>query len=233
MRSLIRDSSGSYSLEATLVLPLILVIVIVMLLFAGYTYEKTVLYGAAVVSSERTAYLWDNSYRDALSGLVVEDQYDSLYWRIGEDGLLQSFFGLADNVSGDAKVLVGEVRAENEDRLESSGTLAERKLARTSTLLSDADGIQGEIRFVRNVMTRRITTTLQMSGEVPLLNRLLGRSEPNSSASAIIVEPTEFIRTIDLLRYYTAKFGNGSGSTAKLLEVGSTLQTTAGKTANG
>ncbi|WP_127530562.1 pilus assembly protein [Paenibacillus kobensis] len=232
MRSLVKEESGSYTLEATLVLPIILIIVAVMLLFTGYSYEKTVLYGAAVVTSERTAFLWDNSNRDVQSGNAAADQYDGLYWRIGEDGMLQSLFGLSGSDRGEASRII-EADRSGEAEEEGDDSLAERKLARSSALLSDVDRLQGEIRYDRGTVTRRITTMLRLSGDAPLLARWLGRSEPGSSAASVIVEPTEFIRTIDLVRYYTSKFGNGKGSTAQLQQAGATIQRAAGKRANG
>jgi hypothetical protein len=42
------------------------------------------------------------------------------------------------------------------------------------------------------------------------LERTLGLSEPKTVASASIVDPVQFIRDVDLVRYYTAKFNNGT-----------------------
>jgi len=231
MKYLIKEESGAYSLEATLALPLVFVIIAVMLLFAGYTYEKTALYGAAAITSERTAFVWDNSYRDARSGLAAAEEYDGLYWRIGEDGMLQSLFGLRENDIGSAAAAIGADRSGSRRTEEAeagrSMSLPERKLARSSGLLSDANRLRGEIRYRRDAVTRRIATLLRMPMDISLLRRWSGRSEPAAAAVSVIVEPTEFIRMIDLVRYYTSKFGSGGDSADRLKRAGKIVHHTA------
>ncbi|EFM11753.1 conserved hypothetical protein [Paenibacillus curdlanolyticus YK9] len=232
IKSLIADDSGSYTLEATVVFPVLFAIIAALLLFMGYMYEKAVLYGAASVTSERTAFLWDNSKRDRVTGLAEDGAFDGLYWRLGEDHMLDALFGLATGeADSGASVVIGRGRGGGQS--EQAGTeddsLAERKLARDSVYLRESAG--GENRYKRGAFDRQIETALRLPVDINLLNQWLGRSEPQALSGSVIVEPTEFIRSVDLLRYYTSKFGNRSsaGGAAKRKEAGQVIQLTAKK----
>lgn len=93
MRRCLRDVRGSFTLEASLVLPVIFYAILVLLFFCLYLYQNALLGQAASAAAERSAYTWDNSYRNDLTGAFEEGHYDSLYWRLKDDGMLQSIFG--------------------------------------------------------------------------------------------------------------------------------------------
>ena len=54
--------------------------------------DRSVPFGFTV--AERTAFRWDNSKRELISGMGITGQYDGLYWRMSfGNGALQSLFG--------------------------------------------------------------------------------------------------------------------------------------------
>jgi hypothetical protein len=226
---LLRSESGSFTLEATLVFPILLIVIVIVILFVCYIYEKAVLYGAASVTSERTAFLWDNSYRNIRTGLAGEGEYDGLYWRIKDDELVQSLFGLDDGGGPDARTSIGGSASSGSGSGDSSnaGSLAERKLMRTTEHLEGV--LFGENRYKRRLASRFVETALRTPMESNVLRSRIENYEQASMASSIIVDPAEFIRTVDIVRYYTSKLGSresGGIDSNKQQEAGKALNKT-------
>ncbi|PWW02492.1 TadE-like protein [Paenibacillus cellulosilyticus] len=222
------EDSGSFTLEATLVFPILLLVIVIVILFVCYIYEKAVLYGAASVTSEQTAFLWDNSYRNANTGLAGEGDYDGLYWRIKDDELVQSLFGLSEGDEADAMIPIGDSASSAPTSSTSdAGSLTELKLKRTTQHL---EGVMiGENRYKRKLTSRFVETALRTPMESNVLSSRIDHYEQASMASSIIVDPAEFIRTVDLVRYYTSKLGSSENTgtdTNKKQEAGKVLSKT-------
>ncbi|GMK39351.1 hypothetical protein PCCS19_24050 [Paenibacillus sp. CCS19] len=224
---LLRNESGSFTLEATLVFPILLMIVVIVILFVCYIYEKAVLYGAASVTSEQTAFLWDNSYRNIRTGLAGEGEYDGLYWRVKDDELVKSLFGIGEAGEADAMTPIGGDTSSSGSGSAANGTrsLVETKLSRTTQHLEGV--LFGENRYTRKLTSRFVETALRTPLDSNVLRRFDEHYEQASKASSIIVDPAEFIRTVDLVRYYASKLGsNGNGSTNKKKEASAVLART-------
>ncbi|GGG76576.1 TadE/TadG family type IV pilus assembly protein [Paenibacillus radicis (ex Gao et al. 2016)] len=210
---------GSFTLESAIVFPVLLVMVLIFILFAVYLYQQTMVYYTASVTAERTAYSWDNSNRNTRSGIVEGDAYDGLYWRVAEDQALQSLFGLSTGTAPDEVTLQLPSTGERE-----SMKLAARKLAGGSSWLGEGKlaRFQGSIAYERGLLKREVKVSLKQPISLVPLEKMLGRTEPRAVANASIVDPVEFIRTVDLVRYYTEKFssvwgGNEKAGAAKTL----------------
>lgn len=80
-------------MEASLVFPILLLVIFVMLFFCLYIYQKSILVQVASTASERAAYSWDNSFKDPRTGAFAQGQRDSLYWRLKDDVMLGALFG--------------------------------------------------------------------------------------------------------------------------------------------
>lgn len=225
---LLHNESGSFTLEATLIFPVLLLIIVIVILFVCYIYEKAVLYGAASVTSEQTAFLWDNSYRNIRTGLAGEGEYDELYWRIKDDELVQSLFGLGEAGEPDAAISIGSLTSSGVNKTDNrTSSLVDNKLMRTTQHLEGM--LFGENRYTRKLTSRFVETALRTPMESNVLRRLDAHYEQASLAASIIVDPAEFIRTVDLVRYYTSKLGlgeGGSSSASKKKEAGSVLAQT-------
>lgn len=89
-----KDESGSFTIEASLVLPIVLMVTVLLLFLCLYIYQQSMLVQASAAASERTAYSWDNSHKVAATGSVEQGLYDSLYWRLTDDHVLGLLFGL-------------------------------------------------------------------------------------------------------------------------------------------
>lgn len=217
-------------MESSMVMPAVFLALLVMLLFSMYVYQKVVVYYTASISAERAAFRWDNSHRDPASGIGATGQYDGLYWRMSHDGALHSLFGLGSDEGNDGmSVPVGRTGGDNAAGADTSSTanaantdsLPAAKLSRTAGRIPDF--YEGEMKYLFGLAQKRIEVKLRKGMMIPPLELLLGHSEPAARSSAAVVDPVEFIRNVDLVRYYIAKFGQGSGSGAKRTQAAQVL----------
>ncbi|MBW7476550.1 pilus assembly protein [Paenibacillus oenotherae] len=218
LRFKLKDEEGSLSIESSMVLPTVFLSLIIMLLFSMYVYQNVVLYYMASISAERAAFRWDNSKRDMTSGMGLTGQYDGLYWRMASDGALQSLFGIGSgngNEGGGTVISVGGTGNGNADHDDEpyGESLPGMKLGKVAGRMPES--IEGQMKYKYGWTEKRIQARLQKPMSVPLLEFILGHAQPSTVSSAAVVDPVEFIRNVELVRYYTAKFGQGAGASPK------------------
>ncbi|MFB5762848.1 TadE/TadG family type IV pilus assembly protein [Paenibacillus medicaginis] len=215
IKRLQEEEGGSFSLEASLVMPVILLLIFVLLFFCIYLYQKTILVQLSSTASERSAYSWDNSHKDPVHGTFEQGERDSLYWRLKDDAALGALFGWA---GANNEVKVSIIDAAGDD-----SPLAAKKMLQAAEGIPW--GLDGEMSYRNNLIMRKITTNLENMAEIPLLNSVMSEPEMKSSVWVSIVDPVEFIRTVELTRYYGAKFlGRGGGTQVTPAAVGNVLQ---------
>jgi len=217
---LCRGERGNFTLEATFVFPAVLIAVLAMLFMSMYVYQKVVLYQSASTAAWRAAHSWDNSHRDARSGLAPVGQYDGLYWRVHDDHMLDSLFGLVADSE--------PVRVELPGGSSADGGLPTTKLSAAAVFVPDAYG--GDLSFEGGLLLRTVTARVRQPIRIAPLEYFIGQSEPQARASGTVVDPVEFIRSIDLVRYYTAKFGDNVDTKSKKAKAAEILR---GRTAKG
>ncbi len=198
--SRLKDDRGSFTIEASLLLPIIMCITMLLLFFCLYSYQQSMLLQVASAAAERAAYDWDNSHKE-VEGTFAAGEYDSLYWRIGEDGLLSSLFG-GNTESGGQKL---ELPA----KTQGTNVLPLLKLEHASSMVPD--NMLGEMNYTYSLTGRRVSAELKRMLDLPVLDDVLAdEAKPVVKAQSVVTEPVEFIRTVDLMRYYGAKFKGGS-----------------------
>jgi hypothetical protein len=222
----LRKEQGSFTLESSVVLPLLLGLILLFVLFGMYMYQKVIVYYAASVTAERTAYSWDNSFRQARTGMLADDRHDGLYWRMSEDKMLASLFEMKEEVPSAAVTLPLEPSGATED-----DPLSERKMKQAALWLGKAGlAYEGQMSYERGALKKSIEVKLKTPLSTESAEKSWLRREPKSVSSAIVVEPVEFIRSVDLVRYYYAKFANASsGSTEAKSQAGKALAPYKGK----
>jgi hypothetical protein len=192
--------------EASLVLPIVLMVTVLLLFLCLYIYQQSMLAQASAGASERTAYSWDNSHKLAATGSVEQGQYDSLYWRLTDDHVLGTLFGLA---GGDGTKLIQLPHGE-----EVREKLPELKMSKGGKAVPAS--MAGEMRYTNQLLIRKVTTSLNEQVSLTPLSRILDDGgQIKVSAQSIVVDPVEFIRTVDLMRYYGSKFQGGRNGTDK------------------
>lgn len=196
----LRSEEGSFTIEASLLLPIMMGIIMLLLFFSLYTYQRTMLLQASSVTAERAVYNWDNSHK-GISGEFAAGEYDSLYWRIGEDGLLASLFGTGA-LNGGVKLAVPAAGVQQ--------ALPEVKLRQSAENIPA--NMTGELVYSYGLASRTISAQLKRMLQLPILDGLLeDGAVPVVTTRSVVTEPVEFIRTVELMRYYGAKFKSGGG----------------------
>ncbi|ACX67442.1 TadE family protein [Paenibacillus sp. Y412MC10] len=201
-----KDDTGSFTVEASLVLPIVLMVTVLLLFLCLYIYQQSMLVQASAAASERTAYSWDNSHKIATSGSVEQGRHDALYWRLTDDNVVGTLFGLE---GGDSTMSIALPQGEVE-----GGKLPELKMSKGGTAVPSS--MAGEMRYTNQLLVRKVTTSLNEQVSLTPISRMLddgGQIKVNSQS--IVVDPVEFIRTVDLMRYYGSKFQGGRNGTDK------------------
>lgn len=212
---LIRNREGSFTIEAALVFPIILFTLLILMFFCMYLYQGVVLGQAAIVAAERSAYSWDNSHREPRTGTFPENEYDSLYWRLNDDGILQSIFKWGNSSPSSIQLQLpfeGDV----------TGSLPLKKLSQTGRELSPA--MSGAMEYDNKLLLRKVTVSLERLIPLVPLERVIGDLTQSTQANAYVVDPVEWIRTVDLIRYYGAKFKGSGGDKMDQTEAGEALK---------
>ncbi|TDQ42198.1 TadE/TadG family type IV pilus assembly protein [Aureibacillus halotolerans] len=196
--SIWRNNEGSFTLEASLVFPIIFLSILCMLIMSLYIYERVVLYQRASVAAERVAYIWDNSNKDAKTGEFEIGEYDNLYWRLTSDQVLELLFdALGDG--GNTEIAIGSTGAE--------GELIQTKLGKHATTVFP-DGATGTISYSNHLYEKKVTVTLEKTLRMPeVMGDLLG-GNIQAEASASIADPVEFMRTADLMASYAQRLAS-------------------------
>ncbi len=217
-RNHLRDDNGSFTLEASLVFPVILFTLCLLMFFCVLLYQKSMLTQYASASSERSAYNWENSHKEPKTGAFPEDEYDRLYWRLADDYMLGSLFGTFGAESASSISVPSE-------RLE--GNLTSQKMSQTAASLPSM--YSGTMEYENKFMNRQITTKIDQLVSLPMVGFLLHRDRKiHHSGKATVVEPDEFIRNIELIRYYGARF-SGMGTPGDPSEIAQILGKLTGK----
>lgn len=179
-----------------MVLPLAMILTCMTLLFALFSSQTSVLYYGASITAERAAFGWSNSAKDPRTGEYPSGRYDGLYWRIANDALLRGWLGLATG-EGDVRVPLGKAEPTE------GGSSVSGKLAKFAAAMPAP--ASGSIAY-RNVgVVSEVTVEGGASWLPEALVGFRGQRRASAKTSALVVEPTELIRTFDLIRYYTAK----------------------------
>lgn len=212
-----RDIRGSFTLEASLVFPVIIIAILLLLFFCLYLYQNAFLAHSAAIAADRVSYVWDNSARDPRTGALTSSANDSLYWRLTSDTMLQSIFRFENNDV--ASVLqLPSIEAE----VSSIESLPIQKLKRVATQLPA--GFRGEMSYHNKLLIRSIDISLQRLIRLAPLEKIIGDSSQSGSAVSYIVEPVEFIRIVELGRYYGAKFKSANPNHVNQVEAGAALR---------
>ncbi|MNO13031.1 hypothetical protein D3C76_26510 [compost metagenome] len=178
-------------------------ITMLLLFFCLYSYQKSMLLQVASATTERAAYNWDNSHKET-KGAYAVGEYDPLYWRIGDDDLLSSLFGIGSSNGGAAITLPAAGDGD---------TLPVIKMEHASSMVPA--NMPGEMNYAYSLTGRKVSAELKRVLHLPVLDGILSdRAVPVVQARSVVAEPVEFIRTVDLMRYYGAKF-KGEPDSAK------------------
>jgi hypothetical protein len=123
-----------------------------------------------------------------------------------DDNVVGTLFGLAGEDST-RSITLPQGEAEGEK-------LPELKMSKGGTAVPAS--MAGEMRYTNQLLIRKVTTSLNEQVSLTPLSRILDDGgQIKVSAQSIVVDPVEFIRSVDLMRYYGSKFQGGRNGTDK------------------
>ncbi|MCY9664257.1 pilus assembly protein [Paenibacillus alginolyticus] len=190
LRSLRVNEDGSFTLEASLVFPLILFCTVTLLFVGMYAYQNVFVQQLARTTAERLAFTWNNSHKDLVTGNFNPSETDGLYWRLTRDGV-SDLFGMLSG-SGTTEVLIPSG---------STSGHVESKLANSSALLPQ--GVTGTAKYANYLFDHQVEVKLKKSFLMPAqLKRWLGSEQTTGKAVSHVVESVELIRLTDITRTY-------------------------------
>jgi hypothetical protein len=211
LKNLKSSDKGSFTIEASLVFPIILMLTIFMQFFSVYVYQKVILYNQASFIAQRAAHSWDNSYKDPVTGGFKDGkvQYDGLYWRITSDNMFD-FMGL---ITGESPGEV-TVKFETDDNKNLKRPDPNFKLnnAFKSRFEKVGENLDGQITYTNNLIDRKITVTLNNPIQLPFWgNRLM-----SATVTTRVTDPAEFMRTFNLIRTYSTLINKNKKTVEKV-----------------
>lgn len=185
-----RNEQGTFTLEASLVFPVILICTVTLLFIGMYAYQHVYMGQLARSAAEKLAFTWNNSHKDIVTGSFNPQETDGLYWRLTQDNV-SDIFGLLQG-SGGAHITLPTNQANG---------LVEKKLAKAAGLLPA--GVTGTATYTNYLLDHQVEVAVNKSFLMPtILRKWMNTSQTNGKAVAHVVDSVELIRTTDLTRTY-------------------------------
>lgn len=187
------NSVGSVTVEASIILPVILLLLFSMVFFSMYVYHKLVLLDTAVYTVTQRAETWDHADKNLEDGYLRTIKNDGLYWRLFSD--LNGFVSQeGSRVSTEGPKLV-------QDKSSTALNLIEDMLKYE---VFKSNRTQITVQY-RNLVIRRILSVNIYEHIMIPVNWISNLLSPNLAyrAEADVVEPTEFIRMMGLAEKYS------------------------------
>lgn len=190
LRSFRASEQGSFTLEASLVFPLILFCTVTLLFVGMYAYQSVFIGQLARTTAERLAFTWDNSHKDLVTGNYNPIDTDGLYWRLTQDSVTDLFGMLIGSGSSEVAIPASSVRGH-----------VESKLAKSSLLLPQ--GVTGTAAYANYLFDHQVEVKLKKPFLMPpLQKKWLSSEQTTGGAVSHVVEPVELIRLTDITRTY-------------------------------
>ncbi|KGK91398.1 hypothetical protein DP73_03795 [Desulfosporosinus sp. HMP52] len=180
-----KSEDGTYTLEATLIFPLIMFLTLLFLLVAVVQWQQAALNQNATIIAEQLAANWDVSAKEITTGnfALINNDFkdtrgdDGLYWRIFNDGA-----------------------ATSQEPASFFNGLSKEKIDVAMEYLHDK-GVSGTISY-SGLPARTITVKLNRD-VFPKLHLPFLNSSISATSTAHVAEPVQFMRNIDMAIYYS------------------------------
>lgn len=181
---MLNNAKGSSTLEASIIFPVVMLMLLAFGYFSVYLYEKLVLVDAAVYYARQAAVNWNNSDKDLETGsLAGSSQNDGLYWRITRDFDEST---LAKGKTERATQLIRERLRDgflNQDQLPEISVTYDNDLVRRTVSVAIKEKVSLPIKWLKALLPTKIFF----------------------GAKAEVTEPVEFVRNVDLTAEYLAE----------------------------
>jgi TadE-like protein len=177
-----KENEGSFTLEASIIFPILLIIVLLFVFFSLVIYEKVTLQYKANQIASRMAQTWGSSTMNIQTGELGQSDYvinngDGLYWRITSNNGFNKF-GL---------------------NLSDSGVVTKKK--------QRVGEYAGNVSFENGLFVQEIVVSLDKDLALPdVIADIFGINKVGATARHPVVDQTEIIRNTDFILYGFGKF---------------------------
>lgn len=184
-----KDEKGSFTIEATMIFPILLILVLLFIFFSLVIYEKVALQYKANQVVSKLAYAWGSSTSDIHTGKMEGGDYvtqngDGIYWRLFGNNASGKFgFNLGDN---------------------NLVTIKKERVGQYSAYVDFDNG-----PFVQEI-TIELTKDLSLPSFISNIFKIED-DQISATASHPVLEPAEVIRTTDFMIYGFKKFQQYAG----------------------
>lgn len=182
IKRLIKDNRGSFTVEAAVIIPTVILIMFALILISEFLYQKSCIQAIADRTVQRGAEIWNSPSKDMVFGQITLDNMDDadLYWRIWE--MSDSKKKKESKIEGYAGYLLKESAV--------LGKPVDLKI--TAVVVEDY------------IVYKKIRVNVEAKYKNPFLSLLkvfgIGNTITiKTHSDAIINEPVEFIRTTDFV----------------------------------
>lgn len=187
-----RDERGSYTVESSIIFPVIFIIGVVVVFVGLYISQKVNIHYEAARVSLKSAHHWSNSYADPETGYFKPGEFDELYWRVFNDSITQ-LLGLS---GGTKKATIDLQMSVDSD----PDSLTQKKLfAHTQNV---PDYLYGDFHFQHRGYERVIHSDFISSFDRPTVPFFSLHRYVSANASARVSEPVEFMRVYKMAGSY-------------------------------
>ncbi len=190
-----RNEAGSFHIESTLLMPVVFWFTLAMLGLGFLAYQKGDLLQSAYEWSERSAYVWKDSHKDAVTGAFVYQEMDDVYAGMVSEGL----GWLSASLKGfrQAGISLPELKVTGQ-------SLSGRKLLRSSQGLEGH--ISGEGAYFNRVLEGEVRADWSREWAAWVQNMMAPQGRMlQEGAGAYVADPVEFLRTVELVTTYASK----------------------------
>ncbi|MBM7597873.1 hypothetical protein JOC34_000230 [Virgibacillus halotolerans] len=201
MKSFIKDNRGSFTFEATLVLPAVFLFTLMGVFLCIIIFQMGTAHYVAEKAASQVAYSWNNSNKDLETGEfdkqfypgLEDDGADGLYWRLFDNDILQ-IFGLGGLFSSD------------------DGPL-NKKITKAGVKYNSP--LKVEIDYKNNLIYSEVqvkaTSNLFLP---PYLKKIMGLNsdELTATSSRVVTDSPELIRTFNFSKYVWEASGLGDAA---------------------
>ncbi|WP_062354543.1 TadE/TadG family type IV pilus assembly protein [Bacillus kwashiorkori] len=182
-----RDERGAFTLEASILFPMILIMSFCLIFFLIVLYQKVTTHHMATMIAEHISFTWSNSEKDIESGdfeyyTSDPEHPDGLYWYLTGNSALHEF-----------QISLGP-----------DNILTNKKINRINGWKNF--GSEVEVEFENNILGTKIHVMVKDKIHAPkFLANMMGMETMQARVTEQINVPTEFIRVVDFTAYFSLR----------------------------
>lgn len=181
-KGLVRDRKGSFTVEAAIIIPAVILTMFALILVSEFLYQKSCIQAIADRTTQRGAEIWNSPSKDMIYGQITLDNMDDidLYWRIWE---------------------MSKRKKQKEEKIEKYAGY----LLSDSPILGEPIELEIEAGIVEDyIVYKKLRVSVKAKYKNPFssLLRVFGIGKTitiKAHSDAVINEPVEFIRTTDFV----------------------------------